>query len=234
MSKRRRRPDEQAAFEAALRASGLVIGTNGRLLQPGSLEYERALKHLVGSVSPWELIPGTRRPLRASKNTKTRKQKPPSGKESDVSEALRLTYASREPQFEKKREITAALYAVARECGWVVGEFHWRSYPMSFHWAEITQGDRKFAFLIEESSPVVALSSTIPRYFNLAFFDDRSFDEAARRIQAPFLIFTASELAKALSEADRAFVARLSAQHERALRYWNPDTIGDVIFNWWD
>ena len=147
---------------------------------------------------------------------------------------MRLTYTSREPQIEKKREITTTLYAIARQCGWVIGDFHWRTYPMSFYWAEVRVSDRKFAILIEEASPVVALSSTVPHYFNLAFFDDTAFVEAARHLQAPFVVLAASELAKPLSEMDRAFVAQLSAQHERDLKYWKPDTVGAVIFNWWD
>ena len=153
---------------------------------------------------------------------------------SAVSEALRLTLVSVEPQAGKRREITAAIHALARACEWEIDGFHWNTYPMSFHWAEARQGERKFGLLIHGVSPFAALSSALPGYFNLVFFDDPAFAEAARRVHAPFAVLRASELTRPLTDADRAFVAQVSAQHERDLKYWKPDTVGDVIFNWWD
>jgi hypothetical protein len=152
----------------------------------------------------------------------SRKLLPPSHEPSAVSEALRLTHASNEPQVGKRQEITTAIYALTRECGWEIGGF-WNTYPMSFYWAEERQGERKFALLIHKSSPFVALSSAFPDCFNLIFFDDPAFAEAAQRIVAPFGILPASELARPLSDADRVFVTQLSAQHERDVRYWKPD-----------
>jgi len=107
-------------------------------------------------------------------------------------------------------------------------------YPTSFHWAEVRQGGRKFALLIHKFSPFVALSSALPDYFNLMFFDDPAFAAAAQRIVAPFGILPAYELTRPLSDADRVFVTQLSAQHERDMKYWKPDAVGEVIFNWWD
>jgi hypothetical protein len=40
-----------------LRASGMVIGVSGHTLQPGTPEYEKALKSLVEATSPDELMP---------------------------------------------------------------------------------------------------------------------------------------------------------------------------------
>lgn len=151
-----------------------------------------------------------------------------------VSETLRKTHESLEPQVEKRKEITAAIYALARECRWEIGSFHWDDYPMSFHWAEVRQGERSFSLLIHEFSPFVALSAALPEYRNLLYFDDPMFVEAAQRIGAPFGILPAGELMQPLSPADRLFVAKCSAQHERNLKYWNPKTVGDVVFNWWD
>lgn len=158
----------------------------------------------------------------------------PSHEFSAVSEALRLTQSTSEPQVEKRQEITTVIFSLARMCGWEIGNFHWNSYPMSFHWVEASQGDRNFALLIHEFSPYVALSSSLPDYFNLIFFDDSAFAEAAQRFVAPFEILRASELSRPLSDADRIFVSQLSAQHERDLKHWKPDAVGDVIFNWWD
>src|SRR5262245_43352086 len=91
----------------------------------------------------------------------------PSHERPAVAEALRLTHSANEPQSEKRHEITTAIYALSRACGWDVADFHWNTYPMSFHWVVLTQGERRFALLIHNSSPFVALSSALPDYFNL-------------------------------------------------------------------
>ncbi|MBY0566646.1 MAG: hypothetical protein K2P70_05010 [Hyphomonadaceae bacterium] len=105
---------------------------------------------------------------------------------------------------------------------------------MSFYWAEASQGSRKFTVLLEQGAPVVALSSTIPEYFNLHFIDDSDFIDATWRTQAPFTPLRATDLAVPQSNADREFLVGLSAKHERDLKHWKPATVGDVIFNWWD
>lgn len=105
---------------------------------------------------------------------------------------------------------------------------------MSFHWAELKQGERRFSLVIHESSPFVALSSTVPDYVNLSFIDDAAFALAVQQASAPFLLLTAADLNRRLTAADREFIRRLSDQHERDLAYWKPETQGDVIFNWWD
>lgn len=151
-----------------------------------------------------------------------------------AAEALRLTHSANERQSDKRQEIAAAIYSVARACGWEVLGFHWDKYPMSFHWVELKQGERGFALVIHESSPFVALSSAIPDYFNLAFIDDAAFTSAVQQTSAPFLPLLAADLSRPLTDEDRAFVRTLSDQHGRDLKYWKPETVGDVIFNWWD
>ena len=96
------------------------------------------------------------------------------------------------------------------------------------------QHERKFALLIHQPSPFVALSSALPDYINLVFFDEPAFAKAVQQIVAPFKVLPAAELARPLSHVDRAFLMQLSAQYERELNYWKPDTVGEVIFNWWD
>ncbi|MFO1018197.1 MAG: hypothetical protein U1E03_11405 [Hyphomonadaceae bacterium] len=148
--------------------------------------------------------------------------------------ALRFTHSASEPQSDKRQEITGAVYNVARACGWEVLGFHWDKYPMSFHWVDLKQGERRFALLIHESSPFVALTSAIPDYFNLAFMDDAAFVSAVERVGAPFRSLPASDLRQPLTDEDREYVRSISDQHERDLKYWKPETVGDVIFNWWD
>jgi uncharacterized membrane-anchored protein YhcB (DUF1043 family) len=59
MSKSKRRKQNKAqleAYKAQLRKTATFCD-NGRVLQPGTREYEKALQHLIDSTSPEELIP---------------------------------------------------------------------------------------------------------------------------------------------------------------------------------
>lgn len=151
-----------------------------------------------------------------------------------VSPALLQTYRERSPQIDDRAAIARALYAIARECGWTLGEFHWSAYPMSFHWVAAAKGECRFAILLELEAPVVALSRTLPDYRNLDFFDDAGFAAAVRRLAAKLAVLPAADLRRALTPADEAFVASLGAQFASDTKYWRPETVGDVIFNWWD
>ena len=148
-----------------------------------------------------------------------------SRKPSAASEVLQRIEASRSSTHATRQEITTAIYALARGCGWEVREFHWEGYPIrSFDWVEVSQGERRFALLIHESLPFVALSSELPVYFNLTFFDDPAFADAVQRLAAPFGVLSAAELDLELSQAESMYYDK----------YWKPGTVGCVLFNWWD
>lgn len=163
------------------------------------------------------------------------KKRSPSPNNEGVSDALARIYATRVPQIDLKQEIMSALHSIARQQRCAIKNFHWQTYPLSFHWVELDGAEGQFSLLIEEGSPFAALCRAVPPVGEkLDFFDDQSFAEAADSIQAPFSFMPAASLGKDLTAADRAFVANLSDRHASDLKYWKPETVGDVVFNFWD
>lgn len=159
----------------------------------------------------------------------------PSQSNEGVSDALTRIYATRVPQIDRKQEITSALHSISRQRGCTIKDFHWRTCPLSFHWVELEGAEGRFSLLIEEGAPFAALCRSIPPVGEkLKFFDDPSFAETAEAMHAPFSFIRAADLWRDLTAADRAFVANLSDQHASDLRYWKPETVGDVVFNFWD
>ncbi len=152
-----------------------------------------------------------------------------------VCDALVRVYTPRVPQIHFKHEIMSALHAISRQTGCVIRNFHWQTYPQSFHWIELNGSDGPFSLLIEEGAPLAALCRSVPRAGGrLVFLDDPIFAQTAARLLAPFGFMRAAELRMDLTPADRAFVANLSDRHAKDLKYWKPETVGDVIFNFWD
>lgn len=151
-----------------------------------------------------------------------------------VAPALRLLAEERQSQENRQREITAALHATARACGYAIGASHWQTYPMSFAWIAIENAGDTRAFLVSHEAPVAALSATRPDYRNLRFVDDPVFASAMEWAATDIRMLAASDLDQPLTELDRRFVVEATMRSASDMSYWKPATVGDVIFNWWD
>lgn len=151
-----------------------------------------------------------------------------------VSSLLIRALGTQAPPAEDKPRVTTLLHGIARAAGWKIEPIRWDTYPMSFHWTAADGPDGRFAILVGGHSPIIAFSSVLPDYFNLRFIDVPKFSEAASTIGAEFETLPSNELKADLTSQDREFVSQLGAQFERDLKYWKPQTVGDVIFNWWD
>ncbi len=146
-----------------------------------------------------------------------------------------LTYGAPAPQLDNKAEIMRALFAIGRASGLRVTGFQWSTYPMSFYWATVEgAAEEPRALLLATDAPIVALSATVPDYFNLRFIDHAAFDAAARAVAAPFQRLTAAALDQPLTRADTEYLVGLGPHMVSNLKYWKPTSVGGVIFNWWD
>jgi hypothetical protein len=152
------------------------------------------------------------------------------------SEYLRLALETREPSFNRRREITTALHAVSRELGWRVQEFFWNQIAKSYHWAHVQHEERQFAVLFEQGSRVTALAGRVAEYPNRGFFDDPDFCAAAATVgDGQFVVAPHQELTSELTEADRALIdAHPDVIWPDDMKYWKPRSVGEVLFNFWD
>jgi hypothetical protein len=69
----------------------------------------------------------------------------PSHSDEGVSDALTRIYAERVPQIDLKQEITSAVHSISRQRGCTIKNFHWRAYPLTFHWVELHRAEGAFS-----------------------------------------------------------------------------------------
>jgi hypothetical protein len=147
-----------------------------------------------------------------------------------------LALESREPSISRQREIAHALYAVARQLGWHVQEFHWNQIAKSYHWADVQHDGKEFSVLFEQGSRVTALAGRILSFPDRGFFDDSAFGAAVETsAYDQFIVAPAAELTRDLTEADRALIdAHPDIVWPDDMKYWKPRSVGEILFNFWD
>ena len=101
----------------------------------------------------------------------------------------------------------------------------------NFHAAVITVGEEQVQVLCNATCPIFALSEpSSDGCRTLVFIDRASIAESLVRFGAP-TVLTTSCLSPHLETAD---LAALDQSELDQLKYWKPQTIGEVVFNWWD
>jgi len=150
-----------------------------------------------------------------------------------VSPALVHAYSgSAEPL--SQSAIKALTFVIARECYWKIESFDWRGVHRTYHRCIVTREEGRFAALIGADAPILALT-TIREDQGWSFFDDASVVTAAAGYYGPTLnILEAEDLSRDLTERDREWLRSVNKNMTYDLRYWNPQTVGQVVFNYWD
>jgi len=114
----------------------------------------------------------------------------------------------------------------------------------NFHTVVIAYDDDQVAVLRHAELPLVALAEPCPasdsfalqpvhltRSFGAARFIDRPLITAVITEFSDLRVMSAEELNAPLSRVD---LSELSAGEHSEIAYWKPDTVGDLLFNFWD
>lgn len=96
----------------------------------------------------------------------------------------------------------------------------------NYHQANITIDERTIYVLLSRSYPVIGISSFEP--FVYEFID---VPEMTRLFPSEYLVPTASELNERFDMSRQSF---LNDAERGEIEYWEPETIGNVIFHYWD
>lgn len=126
------------------------------------------------------------------------------------------------------------MHFIARECFWQVGDFDWRSVHRTYHKCALSKDGAEFTALIGADAPIIALAHERDSG-GWTFFEDASLSSAltgyyGRTVQ----LLRAGDLNNDLSQVDREWLTALGERMRYDLRYWNPRTVGQVVFNFWD
>jgi hypothetical protein len=128
------------------------------------------------------------------------------------------------------RAVTALAHLVARLSGGRVGAISAPGATPNFFCAPITTAGEVVQILVNEIHPLVAAAfgSTMGA---MVFMNAPAYLERAVELMPPFRLLSDLDL-------DRPFAGRdgenLTLSEQGQLRYWQPERLGDVIFNYWD
>jgi hypothetical protein len=101
----------------------------------------------------------------------------------------------------------------------------------NFHTVEITRHGACTAVLGHNSVSVIAFAEPRPPGHATVTFIDRPELAAAIRATCDLPIFTKQQMNSPVPTAD---LTALGADEHRQIRYWRPNTIGELLFNFWD
>ncbi len=117
-------------------------------------------------------------------------------------------------------------YEIARKLQYGVTQFSTPSYPTNYFRLAIQKDEKEYAILLHEYVPYAALVA-YDNEFNMHFVDC---DGLAAELSPYYQVLDA----EFLNEAFDPVMHDLAEIELKQVRYWRPDTIGEVIFNCWD
>ncbi|MFJ8016557.1 hypothetical protein [Streptomyces sp. NPDC096339] len=125
----------------------------------------------------------------------------------------------------------AAWYAAALAANGQPGDFAEQAYPYNFHSAVIVDGDgRQQVVLFHAHQPLVAFVAERRYGYTDEFLEPPGWGVAALG-DAGFAVPSTAQLLSAVGEWDTSV---LSPSEVKQIAYWEPPTLGALLFNAWD
>lgn len=101
----------------------------------------------------------------------------------------------------------------------------------NFHLATLARSGHRLALLGLRHLPLVAIAECSPdNSVSVTFVDDLAVREALE-LATPFRLLTLGELGTPVSLAD---LSGLAPAGLRQIASWKPETVGELLFNYWD
>lgn len=119
------------------------------------------------------------------------------------------------------------------EEGWLVTDYLWSGMSQNFHSIHLKKFDSSIWVLFNAHVPLVGFCSPAPLEMGTlehAFVAGEALNERFDR-DTDFAVVPIEELRRPVTDND--YLALSSADREQA-KYWRPNTVGEIIFNFWD
>ncbi|MCM3588398.1 hypothetical protein M3182_22225 [Mesobacillus maritimus] len=103
------------------------------------------------------------------------------------------------------------------------------SYPANFYKARVKMLNDEFYILLNEYYPYLAFASVV-EFGNIQFIDNPTLCASF----SPYYQVLGTKELHAPFNQDLVNQSELNVAEKKQLQYWKPETIGQIIFNYWD
>jgi hypothetical protein len=129
-------------------------------------------------------------------------------------------------------EFKSIVYAVATPLGYAVQGVSERGVTPNFHSALLTNGDTPISILGHSTYPIFAFSEPLDLHScEIRFVDSAPLTQQLVALFPNVAVATTAELVRNLTDID---LESLDAAEREQVKYWQPKTVGNAAFNWWD
>lgn len=121
--------------------------------------------------------------------------------------------------------------ALANELNGELTDFNDSLYPANFHKAHFKFPEREICLLMNKHYPLLAFAVTVET-MKIEFLD---FPQGAQVIPDEYSVLPVAALAaKVTEQMGEKLEHELNKGTVQQIRYWKPETVGQIIFNFWD
>ncbi len=125
---------------------------------------------------------------------------------------------------------------IVRSCvapiGFTIHSLTERGVTPNFHTAALERFNDQFTILAHSTYPIIAFAEPLkPGICELRFRDANSI---AKRITDSYPNVTIASTKELLRRIDISDIEQLNRAEREQIKYWKPQTIGELAFNWWD
>ncbi|MEI5906647.1 hypothetical protein WAK64_06200 [Bacillus spongiae] len=132
------------------------------------------------------------------------------------------------PQVDGKQFKQLCFDVISRNNGKVV-DFITPQYPTNFYYAHVEIEDNQFYILLNEHFPYLAFASIV-EFGNIKFINKPVLYE---KFSSLYRVIGTGELNAPLTQ-DLLKQTELNSVELEQISYWRPETVGQIIFNYWD
>ena len=133
------------------------------------------------------------------------------------------------PEVERKQFKQLCFYIASCNGGKVI-DFSTPQYPANFFNVEVEILGNRFYILLNEHYPYLAFASFVDETYGITFIDNPILYEQF----SPFYQVISSEELNIPFNQNMIKNSGLNSAELDQLAYWKPETVGQIIFNYWD
>ena len=129
-------------------------------------------------------------------------------------------------------EFKEIVSTVIKPMGFAIGETTERGITPNFHTARVKRHRDEIMVLGHSNFPIIAFADPFELWLmKIPFRDADSIATRIRAIYPQVIIATKEELSRCIETTDLEILNRMELDQ---IKYWKPQTIGELVFNWWD